>query len=316
MLLRLVITRFPAEKVYALMGFMTSTSTNEALGDYPIVPRPASIAITPPDITDDHAAELASATSFNPPPVGDPNVPPRGPMSTVIPDLGQFTDDHVANNQGSLASTTDALSSLSIEDPNVVPIDTLIRISDDLDQFTDAQHKRLDVYSSGVDLSEADWSGLLSMITRLDMRLKALDEEKAAELLRSHPALLAILKEAWDKRKFKEVRKLGALLYSHPLRVRILIRSVQLFFGPRYLHRILPVRGLFITRGIFNNAYALGKRPPQDSGEDFQLTSAFFIVRLRDYSLCGRILFQTKVFFPFYVLSNGLTFRSSAVCLG
>jgi hypothetical protein len=59
-------------------------------------------------------------------------------------------------------------------------------------------------------------NALLRDIVLADQRLNTLDPTKAAELLRSHPALEGILKEAWDKREFKEVRRLGAFSRSHP----------------------------------------------------------------------------------------------------
>jgi hypothetical protein len=68
-------------------------------------------------------------------------------------------------------------------------------------------------------------------------------------------SLPAILKEAWIKGKFKQVRKFCAFLYSHHLHV-VHYNAIHRFFGPKY-PRIPPLRGFFILRSICNDAYVL-----------------------------------------------------------
>jgi hypothetical protein len=115
-----------------------------------------------------------------------------------------------------MASTTglsEEFSRLSVGDSNEFP---LRQISIDRDTFTDEDHKELDeetliAFKSQRELNEEpSWPVLLCDLTTGDDRLVRLNVTKAGACLQDNSSILEILKKAWEKGTFKEIRQLGA----------------------------------------------------------------------------------------------------------
>jgi hypothetical protein len=98
-----------------------------------------------------------------------------------------------------------------------IGIRNLPRVSSERDTLTDSDHKALDAtilttFSANRQIKqEPDPSSLLSNITHYDKRLKPLSSDEAKNLLQNRPLINTMLKNAWLKGVFKEVRQLGML---------------------------------------------------------------------------------------------------------
>jgi hypothetical protein len=117
---------------------------------------------------------------------------------------------------------------LSVDDPHVSIGNTdLPRVSPERDTLTDDDHKALDtkileIFSANRKFNEEPkLPALLSIITIGDKRIKTLTPDEAEELLGHEPSIKTVLRNAWRKEVFKEVRQLGALIAI----VRILVYS-------------------------------------------------------------------------------------------
>jgi hypothetical protein len=107
---------------------------------------------------------------------------------------------------------------LSIDDPDVsIAIRNIPRVSSQRDTLTDGDHKKLDATILTTFQSDRKHSeqphlpSLLSNITHDDTRLKPLSSDEAKKLLQDQPLINTMLKNAWRKGEFKEVRQLGTL---------------------------------------------------------------------------------------------------------
>jgi hypothetical protein len=108
-------------------------------------------------------------------------------------------------------------SHLSVNDPDVsLAIVDLPRVSSERDTLTDDDHKTLDAtilttFSSDKRHNEEPkLPALLSNIANDDKRLKNLTTDEARELLVREPSIKTVLRNAWRKGAFKELRQLGA----------------------------------------------------------------------------------------------------------
>jgi hypothetical protein len=92
----------------------------------------------------------------------------------------------------------------------------LIRVSPELDTLTDDDHKALDgktleMFSANRKFNEEPTlPALLSNIANEDKRMRRLTMDEAGELLGLEPSIKTVLRNAWRKEAFKEVRQLGA----------------------------------------------------------------------------------------------------------
>ena len=104
---------------------------------------------------------------------------------------------------------------MSIEDVNL-PL-----VSPERDTRTDDNHKALDatilkafhVYRQ-LNTAEPDSPSLFFNISNADKSLKSLTPEEAEDLLQSQPLIKTVLKNAWRKGAFKDVRQLGMSLVT------------------------------------------------------------------------------------------------------
>ena len=135
--------------------------------------------------------------------------------------------DSIAPSQSPLSlDSTNVLSEdfsrLFMDDTNVSHGDIdLPRVSPERDTLTDDDHKALDAtilatFSSDKRLNEEPkLPALLSNISNEDMRMKNLTTDEAEELLAREPSIRMVLRNAWRKEAFKEVRQLGAHCIQH-----------------------------------------------------------------------------------------------------
>jgi hypothetical protein len=136
-----------------------------------------------------------------------------------------------------MTSTTlsDRFTHLSFDD-SIAPHDPgtgtpLGRISIDRDTLTVDDHKELDngtlntFRSERKHNEEPDWPALLVNITAEDKRLITLTSKEAAACLDRNPGVLEVVKAAWEKQTFKEVRKLG--MFSSPYCAYIVSSSLR-----------------------------------------------------------------------------------------
>jgi hypothetical protein len=106
-------------------------------------------------------------------------------------------------------------SQLYVDDPDV-SID-LPRVSPKRDMLTDDDQRALDAtilttFNANKQLKqEPDLPSLLWNIANNDKRLKPLTTDEAMKLLREHPPIKMMLRNAWRRRAFRGIRQLGAL---------------------------------------------------------------------------------------------------------
>lgn len=115
-----------------------------------------------------------------------------------------------------LATIPDSSNVLGL-DP-IMP-QALTTVSAERDKMSDAEHKDLDnLILELFSAFEPDGNGpqgkfilanILANITFEDERLKKFGQKDATELIKKNPQLEDLLKEAWRKRSFKEIRRLG-----------------------------------------------------------------------------------------------------------
>jgi hypothetical protein len=110
-------------------------------------------------------------------------------------------------------------SRLFMDDTNVSLGDIdLPRVSPDRDTLTDDDHKALDApilrtFSSNRQHNEEpNLPSLVWNITHNDKRLIPLTIEEATKILEGDSSIQMILRNAWRKQAFKEVRQLGAFM--------------------------------------------------------------------------------------------------------
>jgi hypothetical protein len=118
---------------------------------------------------------------------------------------------------------SDDFSHLSVDDPDVSIANVdLPRISSERDTLADDDHKALDAtilktYSANRQLhQEPNLSSLLGTITNNDKRLTSLTADESEELLCDAPSVKTVLRNAWRKGAFKQVRQLGAYVDMIP----------------------------------------------------------------------------------------------------